>query len=307
MAVFLLAFVGCGEFDGSGAGEPIRVAGAQFVKGELPGLPAGEDAPGLPEVTSFDLVNPTVLPGQARKGMQGRVTATASAVAVRMEGMGSGYWLVPAGAPDPQYPGELGWSMSADFALEIPAGAHVLQAVAIDEQGRAGARHEQNICVASRIPDNLHACNPDRAPPDAVVVLRWNVDADLDLEVLTPTGRLVTPKSPLVEPVPPGERPSDTAAAIDRDSLSSCMPDGIRQENLIFWKRPQHGTRFRFFANLFDSCGQSGVAFNLTVYEAVGEGGERHLEPTFTQSGTLRSFDETGVAGKGRLLVDYPF
>lgn len=309
LLVAALAVSACqGPDDGEGADEPIRVRGAQFLAGDLPGTPPDGGAPeGGPAITSFDFNNPTVLPGQAQKGIQGRATDDAAAIAIRLAGLGSGYWIFPVGGPDPQYPGELTWALSADFSADVPAGLHELVVVAIDADGRAGAQREQSLCFASRVPDNLHACNPDRAPPDVVIALTWSADADVDLVVRTPEGRLIGPKNPLVDPPGEGGPPPAGASAIDRDSLASCIPDGLRQENLVFQKRPAAGSVFRIHADLFDACAASSVSFHLVVYEARGEGTARELVSTFAQSGVLTPFDQTGGTSPGVVVVDYSF
>ena len=307
LAALLLAACNAPD-DGEGMDEPIRVRGAQFLAGDLPGTPPGTEAQaGLPEITAFDFTNPTVLPGQAQKSIQGRTTDTAVAVAIRLADLGSGHWVLPVGAPDPQYPGELTWSLSADFSADVPAGLHALIVVAIDADGRAGVQREQSLCFASRVPDNLHACNPDRAPPDVVVSLTWNVDADVDLVVRTPEGRLIGPKNPLVDPPDAGTPPPAGSSAIDRDSLSACLPDGLRQENLVFQKRPAAGSTFRIFADLFDACSAPSVSFRLEVFEARGEGKSRELTRTFGQSGVLTTFDQNGGTSPGVVIVDYLF
>ncbi|HEY0840580.1 MAG TPA: hypothetical protein VGD74_10380 [Vulgatibacter sp.] len=305
----LVLATACGGADaGQGLDEPLRVRGGQFFEGELPGSPADGEAPaGLAAITAFDFTSPNVLPGQAQKSIQGRATDSAASVAIRLAGLGSGFWVVPVGAPDPQYPGELTWSIGADFSADVAAGVHRLQVVAIDEAGRAGPQREQPLCFVSRIPDNLHACNPTRAPPDVVIALRWNVDADLDLEVRGPDGRLVGPKNPLVQPPGAGTAPPAGSAAIDRDSLGACLPDGLRQENLVFQERPAPGSSFRVYANLFDACGHGSVSFRLEAFEARGEGEGRELVPTFSQSGLLTPYDATGGASTGVLIVDYQF
>jgi len=309
MLAAALAVSAChGPDHGEGADEPIRVRGAQFLEGDLPGSPRGGDTPdGRPSITSFDFTNPTVLPGQAQKSIQGRSTDDAAAIAIRLAGLGSGYWILPIGGPDPQYPGELTWALSADFAADVSPGLYDLVVVAIDAEGRAGEQREQSLCFASRIPDNLHACNPDRAPPDVVIALTWSADADVDLVVRTPEGRLIGPKNPLVDPPGEGGPPPPGASAIDRDSLASCLPDGLRQENLVFQKRPAAGSVFRIHADLFDSCGASSVSFHLAVYEAQGEGKTRELVARFEQSGVLTPFDQTGGTSPGVVIVDYSF
>ncbi len=296
----------CGEDESLGADEPFRARNAQFIEGELPGAPASQ---GRPAVTSIELQNPITVPGQAQKSIRGRVSEDAWSVGVRLKDFGSGYWVVPIGSPEPQNPGESVWSMSADLSMTLPSGPITLVAVAFDAEGRPGAQRETTLCIASRIPDNGSTCLPGRTSPEAVIVLEWSADADLDLEVLTPQGRLITPKKPLVNE-PDGEpgAPDPDEARIVADSVGACIPDGLRQESLVFQKRPPSGSTFQIFANLFSSCGVRALSFRLTVFEARGEGDARRLEAVFSRSGLLNSEDETGGVSTGLLIVrDYKF
>ena len=303
------ALAGCeGQTNHVAYGEPIRVRGAQFIEGPLPGTAPAEGASATTlAVTAIATLNPVVSPGEASKSLSGRSTSDASAIALRMGDLGSGYWVVPIGGPDPQYPGELTWSVAADFDADARAGLHPLRVVAIDASGHAGVQSELSLCLASRIPDNLNACEPTLAPPEAVLTLSWDADVDLDLHVVDPDGRDVNPKQPLVVPVDAGARPSPAAASFDRDSLAACVPDGRRQEDLVFPARP-HGT-WSIYANLFDACGKGGARFTFSVHEAEGgaDGTPRHLVETFTRSGRVIDLDANGDGRPGLFVVQYPF
>jgi hypothetical protein len=288
--------------------EPFRVQGGQFISGELPGVPpsdGGAPAPGAIAVTNISTNNATVLVGaNGSKTFEGRATPNAVSVGMRVDGLGSGYWVVPLRNPDPSYDNELSWSASCDFGIAIPTGRHVFRAVAFDPNGVAGQQLDFPICVQSRIPDNLHSCDPTIAPPDAVLTLTWDTDADLDLHVISPDGRDVTPKDPLTVPFD-GGRPPDGMARINRDSIKACKPDGMRQEDLVFATRPS-GT-WTIYANLFDACTKPAVSFTLTVYEAEGDMPNRELVKTFERSGRLLDIDANGGQAPGLFVVDYPF
>jgi hypothetical protein len=281
-------------------GEPIRVRGGQFVRGDLPAAGSGDR-----KVTAIQTLNPVISPGEGGKSLSGRATGDAASIAFRFADLGSGYWVIPIGAPDPQYPGELTWSVAVDFDLGAPAGMHELRGGAIGADGVAGEASEQDFCVASRIPDNLNACESTLPPPEAVMTLEWDADVDLDLHVLTPEGRDVSPKHPLTIPVDAGVRPSPIDPLIDRDSVVACAADGRRQESLIFPARPE-GT-WSVYANLFDACGKPSVRFTFRVHEPEGEGKDRHLVQTFERSGRLVDLDANGDAKPGLFVVQYPF
>lgn len=299
-----------------GLGEPLRVRGAQFISGTMPGaapIDAGTpdmDAGPAPKpqgiaVTDVEATNAIALPGQANKKFSGRATIDAVAVGIRLADVGSGYWVLPTSSPDPQFPGEITWEAQIDFAATLAGGNHMLRVVAVDANGNASAQAEFRICVAPRVPDNLHACSPNVKPPEAVFALTWDADVDLDLEVTTPDGTLVSPKGQATTTFVDAGRPGDDVGVIDRDSLASCIPDGLRQENLVFQKRPS-GT-FTIAVNLFDACKKPGARYALVVYEATGDGPDRHLEETFRRSGHVADIDANGGSHPGLFVVDYPF
>lgn len=290
---------GCdGEENSLGVDQPIRVVGGQYVEGTL----SGSDGPA---VTSLEFNSSLVLPGQAGKGFQGRVEASAMAIAVDLAHVGDGHWIVPTGALDPQYAGERLWSFRADFAHDLEPGPHTLRVAGIDASGQSGPWSQQSLCVASPIPDNLHACDPTRPLPAAVFSLSWSAHADVDLAVQGPDGRWITAGSPLVDPVAGGTNPGASAAKIDRDAVSGCRPDSTRRENLVFQERPAPGTTFRIHARLFDGCGQTNVPFELGIYEPMEtEAGTRQVR-AFHRSGVLNHLDVE--SDHGLFLFEYTF
>ena len=300
--------------------EPIFVHGAQFFAGDLPGVVPPPDAAAPPAgngpvVTSIQALNTTVYSGEGGKQLSGRATDNASAVGIRLGALGSGYWVLPLGNPDPQFPGELTFSALVDFNASDPPGLEPLRVVAVTPDGVAGIQSDQNLCLASRLPsapgsafsNDLTACNPALNPADAVFSLVWDADVDLDLHVITPAGVDVNAKNPLVDPVDAGQTPSKLDPRIDRDSIALCVPDGWREEDLAFATRPASGSIFQLHANLFSACSKPSVTFTLTVYEATGTPNvDRHLVQTLQRSGRLTSFDADGDSS-GLFIVSYPF
>ncbi|AKV01430.1 hypothetical protein AKJ09_08093 [Labilithrix luteola] len=274
----------CGSFaacDGSdarvGVDEPMHVKSAQFIEGALPGTQPGTPGPDDLKVTSISSNNRVVLPGQAGKKFEGRASQRATGIGVRFADVGTGYWVFPLGAPDPQFPGELSWGADVDFSTIVTQtpGFHPLRVVAIDANGVAGEQDEVSLCVASAIPDNLNSCDPKIAPPDVVVSLVWDAPMDVDLRVTLPGGRTVDPKHPLTDPTADGGAANPDIGVVDRDSLASCVEDGRRRENLVWQKRPQ-GT-IDLYAQLFSACGRQATSFSYVIYEAEGEVPNRKL------------------------------
>jgi hypothetical protein len=79
LAVLLVACIG--ETVTQGLEQPVRVPGAQFHEGALPGLPPltpddirGGATPATPTVTSVDITGLSIVAGEGEKTIRGRVS-----------------------------------------------------------------------------------------------------------------------------------------------------------------------------------------------------------------------------------------
>jgi len=308
------AAVACsgGQHANVGVTEPIQVPGGQFIPGDLPGEPPAPDG-GVTEleggavaplsIESVDFNNVNVVPGASNKSFGGVVTNDAVAVGVRLADIGSGYWVVPVAGSDSTVPSANDFSFSASFDIDDPPGNRPLRMVAIDANGNGGTQLDTELCIEWRIPDNRHACVPSNPVPAVVFSLQWDTNFDVDLHVVTPDGTDVNPKTnPLAVPIDAGEPPPGDPK-IDRDSLGQCVPDGWRQEDLVFPDYPATGP-YDIYADPFAACGQSAVRFVLTIYEAGGDG---NLHATFTQAGELLANDQTGGGSSGLFITEKQF
>jgi hypothetical protein len=252
---------------------------------------------------SVDFNNVKVVPGASNKSFGGVVTSDAVAVGVRVADLGTGYWVVPVGVRDPQVPKGSDFNLSASFNFGDPPGHRNLRMVALGGDGNGGTQVDTQLCFASRIPDNGHACDPTVAVPAVVFTLRWDANFDVDLHVVAPDGTDVNPKTNTLQfPVDAGP-PAPRDPRIDRDSLGHCVPDGLRQEDLVFPSYPAVGP-YDIYADPFDACGQPAVRFQLTIWEA-GSDGELHA--TYTQSGELLANSVTGGASTGLFVSEKQF
>jgi hypothetical protein len=294
---------GSGVPANTGVKEPIVVSGSQFFSGVLPGTAPSDTGGPSPSVLEVDYSNRHVIPGASGKSFSGLVSVDAVSVGVRLADLGTGYWVVPVGARDSMLANSSDFAFSASFDVNDPPGQHPLRIVGIDYAGNAGTQVDTTICIASRIPDNGHACDPSQPVPAAVVTLQWDTNFDVDLHVIAPDGTDINPKTnPLQFAVDAGQPPASDPK-IDRDSLGHCVPDGLRQEDLVFPGYPAVGP-YDIYADPFDACGQATVRFKLTVYEA-GDDGELHA--TYSQGGELLANSVTGGASSGLFIAEKQF
>ncbi len=288
----------------SGLGEPLFVYGATFIEGPLPGSPPVDGGvPSSPDVTAINIANEIVHLGQAGVPLSGDVTDDATAVAVRFPDAGTGYWLFVPGAPDGTSPGDLTWSMTTDIGYTAPLGVHPLRFAAVNAAGVAGTQSDLPLCVDSLLPDNLNACAPSLAPPAAVLSLAWDTPVDLDLELVTPAGVVVSPTHPSTSAT---NTPGPNDGVLDGDSAANCVPDYVNREDIVWQHTPAAG-QYLAYANLFSACGQSSVRFTLTLYvaEPTGVGAETALQQKLTQSGELLAVQASGGVGLGLYVAAF--
>jgi hypothetical protein len=309
VACACLGVIACaGQRSSVAPNEPIQVAGGQFIAGPLPGTPpqtldAGPvDPAALTHLAIDDAVSRPfgpLIPGAAHQQFKGLATQDTVAIGVALAGAGTGYWVVPALGLDSQMLGEVDWELFVDFNLEDPPGRHKLRLVALDATGAAGRQVDVPVCIDSAVPDNGHACIPDQAPPTALISLLWDDNFDLDLHVVGPDGVDVSAKPPTAGASDGGA--ADGGPAIDRDSLRSCVSDGLRREDVVFQNPPGPGV-YGLYVKPFAACGQTAVRFTVTVYARAGTCPDCTLQSTFVQSGELLASQVTGDTGPGLFI-----
>lgn len=296
-----IAVASCGgERNPSGLDEPFRVRNAQFREGALPGTAPGDGgvSSATPELTALESANALLRLRQPGKVFSGRTNPRGATVGVRFPALGTGWWQINVGGPDPTFDNDYTWTLQADFSDALPTGLQSLRFVAIDEHGRAGEQRDFRVCVLPDVPDNLNACDPTIVPPDTVISLAWEEDVDLDLVVVTPEGRVVDARHPSVE-VPP----TRTGGALDRNSNANCAVDSIRRENLVFQGAPAPGV-YRIYANLFSACGRPSTRYRATVHlREILEGGRTSgVRETFRRDGLLTALSANGGAALGTFV-----
>jgi hypothetical protein len=314
-----LLVMGCsGQPTPSGISEPIQVRygaqNAQFRSGDLPGSRAltsqetlANVQPKLPSLT-LNGGGGVVRESDTGFALTGSTSSSAVAIGIRFLDLGSGYWVLPVAAQDSVFPDVFIWSATADFGANIPPGFHQLGIVAIDALGHGGTQVSAQVCVASDIPDNLNACSPSVAPPATVLSLVWDTPVDLDLRVITPSGKVVDPKHPTTaDPVDGKVDPTAAGTGVfDTDALRDCVDTGHRRENLVWQQAPTPG-RYVVYANLYDACGQSSVHFNLSINQPTpgGDGGALQLTRTFELNGELLAVDANAGDQLGLFVTEF--
>ena len=121
----------------------------------------------------------------------------AETVAVRFDDIGTGYWVVPVGAPDSaeQRRARVGDS-AADFGNNLPIGFRHLLFAATDKTGQSGQQLSLEVCTMAPYPDNLNACRPEAKPPQAIVSWCGTPTPILDVLLETPSGSVVWQEHP---------------------------------------------------------------------------------------------------------------
>lgn len=282
---------GCGEASvsaPSGLDEPVRVRtttpsgttiAAQFVSGAFPtGTAEG------PELASLETNQNKIFQGELGKTLGGAVSKKATAVALHLEGLGSGYWVAPTQIKNTEIADTLTWSVLLDFGRNVPAGLYPVTVSAVDEQERVGLPKQTTFQMQPSVPQT-----------GLVVSLSWDLNADLDLHVVDPSGAEISPKKPTsaVDPniitsastIPP------EAGRLDRDSNANCTIDSTRLEN-IQWVAPPPG-EYRVYVDMFSPCAQSAATFTVNLYSAG--------QLSNSWSGRLLSIDADN--GKGPFLL----
>ena len=235
---------------GLGDGEPIRVPAGQFFKGS--GLPHGTTGP---SVLTTDVQSTLLMQGSLKKRLAGDAKKGAFAIAMRLDDIGTGYWVVPVSNPDPQTEGDLTYEILYDVARNAAVGKHKLILSAVDRSGGFGPITELPVEIATLVPEGTD-----------VISLEWDTNSDLDLQVTTPEGKVVDGKHPTtvikgdagIDPTTPG------IGTLDHDSNGGCLIDGFREEALVWADEPTLHGPYQLRVNLADACGANGASFVVT-------------------------------------------
>jgi len=311
----LLGFLACTGMQvsgGTGIGEPLRVEQGQFLPGALPGSSppdASVDGGGVtPEVTDINVANTAIMQGEKGLVFSGHASPDAESVAVRFADLGTGFWVVPVGGPDPSDNNLLTWQLTADFARGLPPGFHELLFAAVDQGGSSGTQADLSLCIDTPVPDNLNICIPKRAPPAAVLSLAWDAPVNLDLIVETPAGAFVGLPVTASAADHDGGIGEDAAGdgVLDHDSNANCIIDGIDQEDIVWKSTPATGT-YQVWVDLVSACQKPSVSFTVSLWlaETQPDGTKRLVEQPPLANGVLLASQASGGTGLGLFVGDF--
>jgi hypothetical protein len=291
LAALAYAVQGCGDSldANSGAAEPLTVSNGQYFRGAFPSSQGG------PAITTLNGYRSTIIPaGTVGKSIGGSAAAGSLAVAVALDGLGDGYWVARVGSPDQEMIGDLTWKAVCNFARDLPAGSQQLRFAAADQDGHFGQARTLAVTML-----------PLRPTGHVVASLTWGNDADLDLHLISPSGKELDPKHPSTsDPVKAANgtlQAAPGAGILDHDSNANCAIDGYRTENVV-WPSdaavpPEAGT-YTVRVDLFSACGRPATDF---VFELSIDG-----QRVQHQAGILLDIDaDNGGPGSGLYVTQF--
>jgi hypothetical protein len=85
----------------------------------------------------------------------------------------------------------------------------------------------------------------------------------------------------------------------------NCVPDALRQEDLVFPEPLTKGNYF-IFVDPFAACGQNAVHFTFTLYRSIGKCPDCSLKPALKQSGELLASQVTGGTAPPTFVLKIP-
>jgi len=244
LALALVSACG-GQVDRTGLDAWLRIPSAQFVVGPLPAPSGG------PSVQAASVTRQDISAGLNDRSLAASVDLSCTGVALGLEG-DRGYWILPSGPPDVQQPGALTLDTALVFSPLLPSGDFVLDVIAIDAAGRAGA------------PFSIPLHTEDAALPDAglAFTLSWDTESDLDLHVVDPFGVEVYWGNINSWTGPPSEYLD--GGILDFDSNANCIIDGRRRERVV-WAISAPSGHYVARVDTPSLCGQPDAHWQMTA------------------------------------------
>ncbi len=287
LGMLALATSACGDSEPahSGKSEPLIVRNGQFFEGSFP-----EADPSAPLVSQLSVKNTQFVAGTVNKVFTGDAATGSQSVALALQNVSHGYWILPVGPPDVNTPGAFTWSANCDFSRDLPAGMQQLQVAASDANGHFGPAMLETLTISPFVPAG-----------HVVASLTWGSNADLDIHIQAPSGKELNPKHPntaeLIDAGADAGLPLPGSGLLDRDSNASCIQDGHRSENVVWTDNPEEGL-YAVRVDMFSACGAPAANFTFSLFVD----GQRVLE----KSGRLLDTDaDGGGIGAGLFVTEF--
>lgn len=268
----------------------LQVQGAQFRSGAFP------DDDGGPEVFALTTRHSMIVVDRTDEPLRGILAPTARAAAIGVAGSDDA-WIVVAGPPDLDTPGQPAARGLFGVTADFPRGPFELQIAASDEHGRFGAP----------ITTTVTALDEDPPTGELVVGLVWEGRADLDLHVVDPLGGEAWSDDPNTAlPPKPGDPVDPDVVArggkLDRDGNKDCRRDGRPREHII-WDMPPPTGGFIVRVDTRAMCGDpiaSWYVFASLRGEIIAQARGRS-----TAEDVLLGVEDSGRAGAGVLAFRF--
>lgn len=289
-----LLFVALAACDGvsadPGLASRLQIEGAQFRPGPFPADEGG------PATSSFVTRQSMIVVDRVGEGLRAILDPEARAAAIGIVGSDDA-WLVVAGPPDSDTPGQPVIRATFALARDFPRGPFDMQLAASDDRGRFGAAVTRTVLAL------------DEPPPEGelVVGLVWEGRADLDIHVVDPLGGEAWSDDPNTYVPPPPGTPADPLAyqkggILDRDGNKDCRRDGRPREHVI-WQMPPPSGAYTVRVDTRAMCGApiaSWYAFAIRGGELLAEA--RGLS---TPEDAVLPPNELGRGGAGVLALTF--
>jgi hypothetical protein len=159
-------------------------------------------------------------------------------------------------------------------AQNLPGQNFVLYFALVDASGKQGPLKAQTVQAL------------DVGTGAVQISVSWNVDSDVDLHVVDPSG----------EEIYFGNPSSASGGTLDLDSNPDCDIDGKRNENITWQDSAPAGTYIVRVA-LYNSCGVTPSDYVVTVQVAG--------QPTRTYTGSLPGDGDAGGEGAGVEVISF--
>lgn len=236
-----------------GLGAWLQVQGAQYRPGPFPGDEGG------PPALDVQTRHGQLLIDRLDEPLDATLDAAARAAVIAIAG-GDGAWIVRAGPPDFDTPGQPSAKAVFGIAEGFPPGPFTLQVAAADEAGRFGPPATTDLIALHEAP-----------PMDPLAIgLVWDGAADLDIHVVDPLdGEAWSDKPNTLVPPPPGD-PIDPEeykrhGILDRDANKDCHRDGRPAEYVIWTQQPPPGA-YVVRVDARTMCGDAVASWSVAAY-----------------------------------------